>query len=85
MSCVLSSQQALWAGHVCDIVLLTPSDTRLGCHNPEQQHKTVTRSLRLAGTCADHPLNPWPNQGELEQPAQELSCSWGDPVIVLIL
>lgn len=48
---------------VCDIVLLSPSDTWLGCHNPEQQHESVIWSLRLAGTFADHPLEPLAKAG----------------------
>lgn len=63
MSCVLSSQQALQAGQECGIVPVNPSDTWLGCHSPEQQHESVTRSLRLAGTSADHPLEPLAKAG----------------------
>lgn len=82
MSCVLSSQQALQAGRECDIVLLNPSDTWLGCHNPEQQHQSVTSSLRLAGTFADRALEPLTKAGA---GAACPNCSWGDSVIVLIL
>lgn len=63
MSCVLCSQQALEGGHECDIVPVNPSDTWLGCHNLEQQHESVTRSLRVAETFADHPLEPLAKAG----------------------